>query len=351
MNRKFICLVKLVIGLAFLVGASTNAMGAEFYKGKVIRMIVGYSPGGGSDTYARAIARHIGKYIPGNPIFIVQNMPGAGSLVAANYTYNRAKPDGLTVGVFGSGLILQQALGARGIKFKADKFRWIGAPAKGLPVCAIMASTGLKSLQDVLNSKKPIKMGAERAGSVTVDLPEILNKSLGTNFKIIPGYKGTARIRLAMQKGEVDGACWDWTAMRVTAKSMLNAKGDQKLIPYIIQGESQDPEVKNLPQIIEVLKDPGQLAIFQGWMTQNEFQRPEALPPKTPKKRLNILRKAFKAALKDPQFLAETKKSRLVFTYVSGEQVEKYVDQLLAISPKAKKSLQFLVIKKRKGKS
>ncbi len=139
-------------------------MGEEFYKGKTILFIVGASPGGGYDTYTRAVARHIGKYIPGNPTPIVQNMTGASGLNAAHYIYSRAKPDGLTVGVWNSGLVLSQALGDRSVKFKGDKFGWIGAPHKGWPTCTIMGFTGLKTLKDVLNSKKPLKMGATGRG-------------------------------------------------------------------------------------------------------------------------------------------------------------------------------------------
>ena len=180
MNKKFLCLVNFVIGLAFLVGASATALGEEFYQGKIIRFVVGFPPGGGYDTYTRAVARHIGKYIPGNPTPIVQNMTGAGSLLAAHYIYNRAKPDGLTVGVWNSVQVLRQALGDRSIKFKGDKFGWIGAPVRGLPTCAIMGFTGLKTLKDVLISKKPIKMGGTRPGSSPFDLPKILNLTLGT---------------------------------------------------------------------------------------------------------------------------------------------------------------------------
>ncbi len=208
MNKRFLCLVKLVIGLAFVVGASATALGEEFYKGKTILFIVGTSPGGGYDTYTRAVARHIGKYIPGNPTPIVQNMIGAGTLVSAHYIYSRAKPDGLTVGVWNSGLVLRQALGDRAIKFKGDKFGWIGAPSKGLLTCAVMGFTGLKTLKDVLNSKKPIKMGGSSPGFEAVDLPKILNLTLGTRFKVIPGYRGTSTLRFAMQKRDVDGACW-----------------------------------------------------------------------------------------------------------------------------------------------
>jgi len=345
MKNKFLCLVKFVIGLSFVVGASATALGEEFYKGKIIRFIVGTPPGGGYDTYTRAVARHIGTYISGNPTPIVLNMTGAATLTAAHYIYNKAKPDGLSVGVWNSAQVLRQALGDRSVKFKADKFGWIGAPVSGLPTCGIMAFTGLKTLKDVLNSKKPIKIGGTRPGSTTVDLPRILNLTLGTKFDVISGYGGTPRVRIAMQTREVDGACLGWESMRVTARSMLDAKGDDKLIPFITHGDSQDPEVRDLPRLNTIVKGKD-LAIMTAWLQQYNFQRPLMLPPGTPKERLSILRKAFKATLEDPKFLAEAKRSKLIINYVSGEEIEKSVDQILWISPNTKKSLQFLVEKR-----
>jgi len=250
------------------------------------------------------------------------------------------------MGVWNSGLVLRQALGDRATKFKGDKFGWIGAPVRGLPTCAIMGFTGLKTLKDVLNSKKPIKMGGTFPGFLPVDLPRILNLTLGTKFRVIPGYRGTRVISFAMQRREMDGACWSWEGMRVVARAMLHAKGDDKLIPFITHGDSKDPEVKDLPQFTEVIKGKENRAILNAYLAIYDFQRPLTLPPGTPKERLSILRKAFKATLKDPQFLAEARKSKLVIDYVSGEEIEKFVDQILAISPKTKKSLQFLVEKR-----
>jgi len=345
MNKKFLCLVNFVIGLAFVVGASATALGEEFYKGKIIHFVVGFPPGGGYDTYTRAVARHIGKYIPGNPTPIVQNM-AVGTVIAPNYIYNRAKPDGLTVGVWNSAHVLSQALGDRAIKFKGDKFGWIGAPVRGLPTCAIMGFTGLKTLKDVLNSKKPIKMGGTRPPSAPFVFPKILNLTLGTKFNVISGYRGTPRVRIALQRREVDGACWGWESMRVVGRAVLDAKGDDKLIPFLTHGNPQDPEVKDLPRLTEIIKGKENRAIVSTYLQQFNFQRPLMLPPGTPKERLSILRKAFKATLEDPEFLVQAKKSKLVIDYVSGEEIEKFVDEILAISPKAKKSLQFLVIKK-----
>ncbi len=348
MNKKFLCVVELFIGLVFLVGASTAALSEEFYKGKTIRFIVGFSPGGGYDTYTRAAARHISKYIPGNPVPIVQNMTGAGSLIAANYIAKRAKPDGLTVGVWNGAYVLQQVLGDRKVKFRGDQIGWVGAPVKGFPTCAVMGFTGLKRIQDVMKSGKRIKIGATRAGGTTHDLPVILNRTLGTNFDVITGYSGTATIRIAMQKREVDGACWGWESMSVTARAMLDAKGDDRLIPILTHDDANDPEIKHLPQVADLIKGEDNLATFRAWVAQYAFQRPLSLPPGTPKARLNTLRKAYAATLKDPQFLAEAKKSKLIIKYVSGPEIEKHVATLLATPAKAKEALQFLVRKKKK---
>ncbi len=336
MNKKFLCLVKLVIGLSFLVGTQPAAFGDQLF-------IVGLPPGGGYDTYTRVVARHIRKYMPGKPVSIVQNMVGGGSLNAAHYIYNSAIPDGLTVGVWNSGLVLRQALGDRAVKFKADKFGWIGAPSKGYITCAVMGFTGLKTLKDVLNSRKPIKMGGSRPGLVTHDLPRILNLTLGTNFDLISGYEGTSRIRIALQTREIDGACFGWEAMRVTARTMLDAKGDDKLIPFVTHGDFGDPEVRDLPRLTEVIKGNENQAILNAYLLPYDFQRPFMLPPGTPKEQLGVLRKAFKATLEDSEFLAEAKRSNLIVDFVSGEEIENFVDQILAISTKTKAKLQFLL--------
>ncbi|MBI2348939.1 MAG: hypothetical protein HYV05_09845, partial [Deltaproteobacteria bacterium] len=293
-----------------------------------------------------------GKHIPGNPGTVVENMDGAGSLIAANYLYKNAQPDGLTVGIFNSAMVLRQALGDRSVRFDARKLGWVGTPSVGLPSCAVMGFTGLKTLDDVIESKKQLKMGSTRAGATTDDLPRILNLTMGTRFEVISGYKGTSRIRIAMQKKEVDGVCFGWESMRTTARAMLDASGDDKLMPFITHGRSEDPEVKDLPRLRDVIKTKAGeegLAILNAWLPQYDFQRPFSVPPKTTKEQLAVLRKAFKATLEDPGFLADAKKSKLLITYVSGEEIEQLVAQILATPEKAKKKLQFLVPKRGQG--
>jgi tripartite-type tricarboxylate transporter receptor subunit TctC len=327
---------------------SKPAPAEEYYKGKTVRFVVGSAAGGGYDTYTRMIARHIGGYIPGTPATVVENMEGAGGLVAANFIYKRAAPDGLTLAVFNNSNIVQKALGDPRIAIDFRKLGWIGAPSVGAPMCMIMGFTGLKTLDDVLKSPKALKMGANRAGTTGYDLPLILNETLGTKFEVISGYTGTSKIRIALQSREVDGFCSNWESMRVTARSMLDAEGDNKLIPFVMSEKWEDPEVKDLPLFKNVIKDPKKFAVFKAWANQMEFQRPLSFPPGTPGDRLEILRKALGEVLQDKGLLDEAKKSKLVITYVSGERTAKLVDEILAMPPDAKKSLEFLVRKQKK---
>jgi tripartite-type tricarboxylate transporter receptor subunit TctC len=327
------------VGLTSLPASAQQAAQDEFYKGKTVRFIVGLAAGGGYDVVTRAVARHIDKHIPGKPTVTVENMTGAGSLVAANFIYNRAKPDGLTAGVFSSGLITQQAMDVKGIMFDAREFEWVGSMASGTPVCAIMAFTGLKTLSDVLSSKKELKIGSTGAGTTTDDLARLMVGLMDAPFRVVSGYGGTSEIRLAMQRREVDGACWTWESMRATAREMLQATGENRLIPYVIQGKHDDPLVKELPQFTNVIKDKEKLAAFRAWLGPYEFFRPMALPPKTPDKRVEILRTGLRKAMEDPAFLEEAKKAQLEVDYTSGEAIEKNVKEILALPPKAKQML------------
>jgi tripartite-type tricarboxylate transporter receptor subunit TctC len=333
----------IAVGALFLFGTAASASGDEFYRGKTLRFVVGAPAGGGYDTYARAVARHFGKHLPGGPTMVVENMDGAGSLIAANHLYNKAEPDGLTIGVWISGQIIRQALGDRGARFDGRKFGWIGAPSKGSPTCAIMAYSGMKTWEDVRQSQRSIRMGGVRAGTSYDDVPQILNNVAGTRFDVITGYKGTAPIRIAMQSREVEGACLGWESMRVSNRAMLDAKGEDKLIPFIAHKRLEDPEVKHLPLFTEVIKGEDNLATYNTWAASYEFQRPFSVPPGTPKDRLQLLRKAYAETLRDPELLAEAKKMKLDIDPVSGEEIDGLVKQIYSMSDKVKENLSFLV--------
>ena len=340
----------LAFALTVLVAAA-SVHGADFYKGKTIRLVVGAPPGGGYDAYTRLTARHFGKYVPGNPAVVVINRPGAGTLVAGHYVAGKSRPDGLTVGIWNSSMALREALGDRGVKIKHQDVGWIGAPGTETLTCAFMGFSGIRAFDDVLRSKKPIKMGATRAGSNTVDLPTIMNKYLGTNFNVISGYRGVAPIRLAMQSREVDGFCSGWEPIRGTARAMLDAKGDDKLVPVIIHRRWDEPEVKDLPTFSDIFKEKGgaqALAIYQAYLGPTQFMRPLAVPPGTPAERVVTLRQAFAATVKDKQYIADANRSKLALNPVTGEQVEQHVEKIFSMSPEAKKGLGFLVRKKKK---
>ena len=349
MFRKTGLAVALVAALGLTAG---NVVAADdFYKGKTIRVVVGYAPGGGYDTYTRQIVRHMGKYIPGNPGFIVQNMTGAGSLIAANYIQKRAKRDGTVLGVWNSGYVTFEALGDPKVQIKSKELTWIGAPVKGIPACVFMGWSGVRTLKDITDPNKSIKVGGTRAGSTGVDLPKLLNKTIGTNFDVISGYRGTATSRIAMQSKEVAGACWGWESIRVTARAMLDAKGDDKLHAVLTHRRILDPELKDsliIPDLIEKRGGKQAVAIYRGWVNQYEFQRPLSGPPGIPADRVQMLRDALQKTMKDPVFLKEAKDVKLIIEPVTGKEIEGYVAQILGMPKEAKEALGALLLRKKK---
>ena len=345
MKRAVAGIISLTIASAFLLALSGTAWSVEeFFKGKTIRFIVGASPGGGYDTYTRTAARHISKHFPGNPTPVVQNLTGAGGLIVANYLFNKVKPDGLTVGVWNNVFLLHEALGSRRVNFKGREYGWVGAPVTGWPSCAVMGFTGIKSWDELVKSGKPLKVGS--AGGTGTTLPTILNIASGKKlFDIVPGYKGTAIVRLALQARELGGVCMAFESMRVTARSMLDAKGDDKLVPILVHGNPPDKEVKDLPRVTDLVKGKDNVEMLKAWAVQYNFQRPVTLPPGTPKDRVAAWRKAYAATLKDPAFLADAKKSKLNVVYVSGEEAEKHTDTILSMSPETKERLKWMLPK------
>ena len=349
MFRKTGLAVALVAALSLTAG---NVVAADdFFKGKTIRVVVGYAPGGGYDTYTRQIVRHMGKYIPGNPGFIVQNMTGAGSLIAANYIQKRAKRDGTVLGVWNSGYVTFEALGDPKVQIKSKELTWIGAPVKGIPACVFMGWSGVRTLKDITDPKKSVKVGGTRAGSTGVDLPKLLNKTIGTNFDVIAGYRGTATSRIAMQSKEVAGACWGWESIRVTARAMLDAKGDDKLHAVLTHRRIPDPELKDSLIIPDLIKKRGgqqALATYTGWVNQYEFQRPLSGPPGIPADRVQMLRDALQKTMKDPVFLKEANDVKLIIEPVTGKEIEGYVAQILGMPKEAKDALGTLLLRKKK---
>lgn len=304
----------------------------RFYEGKTIRLIVGFSAGGGFDAYSRAIARHIGKHIPGNPATVVENMGGAASLIAANYVYNQAKPDGLTVGNWIGGLILQQHLGAKGIAFDAAKFEWVGAPVQIHNMCVFSKKSGITTIERWRASKTPVKLGAEAPGSTTGDIPRILMRYTKLPIQLIEGYKGVSDIRLAAESGEVAGFCSSWEGIKSPWRRTLES-GEAVVVFQAVDKPHPDlPKAALAPDVIQ--SEEGRLVLKTVIQEiGGTINRPYSLPPGTPKDRVQILRRAFQATMRDPEFLAEAEKAKLDINPLGGEEVERIVSQIQKLSP------------------
>jgi len=302
----------------------------DFYAGKTIRIVVGFPAGGGFDTYSRIMARHVSKYIPGNPMVVVDNVTGAGSLIAANSIYKATKPDGLTIGNFIGNLISQQLFGGSGIEFDARKFEWIGVPVKDHVVCALTKGSGITSVDAWMAAKAPVKLGGSAPGTTNDDSAKLLKAALGLPIQLVTtGYKGTAPIKLAAESGEIDGGCWAWESIKVMWRQGLDA-GE---VSIVLQAVSKAvPDLPKVPVAIELAKtDEARRLIQAGIHDTAAITRPYALPPGTPKDRVQMLRRAFRETMNDKDFLAEAGKSKLDVDPVSGEEVEKIVAGLFKL--------------------
>ena len=250
---------------------------APFYEGKAIRIIVGTAPGGGYDTYTRLIARHFGKYIPGSPTIIVDNMPGAGGLVSANHLFKVAKPDGLTVGHFVGGQFLQQLLGKPGIEFDAAKFEYIGVPAQDNFVFGVAKTTGITGVEQWLAAKTPVKFGAIAAGDGTYDTPKVVEVALGLPIQIVSGYKGTAPIRLAFNSSEVGGLSNSWQSFRSTWRKELETG---EVVMVLQLSAKSHPDLPKVPLAMNLAKtDEARKLIQAVAQAHGAAVRPYVLPP------------------------------------------------------------------------
>ncbi len=305
---------------------------APFYEGKTIRIIVGFSPGGGYDSLARILSRHMPKYIPGHPTIIVENMAGAGSMLAANHIYKLAKPDGLTVGHFSGGLAYSQALGQPGVEFAAQKFFYIGAVARDESAIALTKTSGITSMEKWMASKTPVRLGSTAPGAFGTDnVIKVIKTALDLPIKIVSGYKGTADIRLAAESGEIDGSTWGWDSMRGTWQKAI----EQGTVVIVLQTVPKPfLDLPRVPLAINLAKTPEARQLIEaGIHNPSKITKPFVLPPGTPVERGQILRRALQEALKDKEFLAETEKAKLGLNPVTGEDLKQTVEGVFKLDP------------------
>ena len=329
-------------GLAFgAVGIAAGAMAqgdaargadpvADFYSGKSVQLVIGYAPGGGYDVYARALARHMARHIPGNPSIVVQNMPGAGSIKAANYLYNIAPKDGTAFGGFSRGAFLDPLLGrGDGVQYVAAKFGWLGSISNEVGVCAFRSGSGIATWQDM--QTKSYVIGSTGAGADSDVFPTVLRKMFALPMKVVTGYHSAADVVLAISRREVDGRCgWSWSSMMAWNKDLYQSKA----VKVAIQLASQKlAELPDTPSILEVARDADQRAALKLILSRQMMARPYVAPPGIPPERLKALRAAFDATMTDPDFLADAQRQDLEVRPVSGAEADALISEIYASPP------------------
>jgi tripartite-type tricarboxylate transporter receptor subunit TctC len=303
---------------------------ADFYKGKTVDLMIGYSVGGGYDVYARLIARHLGKHIPGNPIVTPKNMDGAGSLRLANWLYNVASKEGLVFGTIGRGTGFDPLLGSKTAQFDGTKFNWIGSANDEVSVCVVWnGRSKVTKFDDLLTNE--LAVGGTGAAADTDQFPRIINGVLGTKMKIITGYPGGNDVNLAMERGEVDGRCgWSWSSVESTRKAWIT---DKKITVLMQLSLKKHPDLPDVPLIVDLAKTDEQRQILKLIFARQPLGRPFLAPPGVPQDRVAMLRKAFMDTMADKEFLAEAEKAQLEITPVAGDAVQKLVTEVYQTPP------------------
>ena len=321
-----------VVGIVLLFFSASGLAQESYYRGKSIRIIVGGSAGGGYDTYTRAIARHLAKHVPGNPTFVVENMTGAGSLIAANHVYKVARPDGLTIGHFIGGLILQHVLGKPGIEFDGRKFEHLGVPAQDTTTVGITKASGVGGIDSWLSTKTTLKFGGVGPGAATDDIAKIVRATVGVPIQLVSGYKGTADIKLAVNSGELHGLVNSWESFKSGWVKEIETGSVLVVLQMLPQ---RHPDLPNVPAIMDYVKNEDDRKIVQaGAFDYAAIARPYVFPPGTPKDRVQALRKGLADTYKDPEFLADAKKARLDMAPLTGEEMKKIVDRTYQLDKK-----------------
>ena len=308
-----------------------------YYQGKQIRVVVGFTTGGFYDRWARLLARYMPKFIPGNPTFVVQNMPGAGSVIATNYVFEVAKPDGLTIGFPSSGIYLDQLVGRSEVKFDLRKFAWIGSPVTEPMLFYMRSDAPYKSISDIRNSKEPPKCGSTGTVSTDFILARMLEDTLPPlKINTVLGYLGGSEIDIAVEKGEVQ--CRGMTASPYFGREPFLTWQKKNFVRVLVYtGAKRDeriPEVPTIAEVFEKEKVPeNSRRVAQVILAAEQFGRPIIATPGTPADRVQILRQAFDQSMKDPELLAETKKQRMDVDPTSGAELEKLAHEIFQQPP------------------
>lgn len=306
----------------FALFAAVPQAGLAQYEGKTVTIVVGFKTGGGYDRTARILARHLPKYLPGKPNVIVQNMPGANSIIAANHVYSVAKPDGLTIGTFNRNLVLAQLTNVSGVKFDMTKYAWIGSAASESTVLAIRSDLPYKNFEELRKGGKTLVIGATGPGANTYDFPLLLKELLGADLKIVSGYSSSSDIMLAIERKEVDA--------RAGSYSSLQAFVERGLVRPIIRARAVEPGIEKLPVDESLAPNARAKAIMALRSAPEVVGRPFVMTPGTPEPLLKLMREAFAKAIKDPELVAESKKAKMDLEYMPGDEALKIIREVLS---------------------
>jgi tripartite-type tricarboxylate transporter receptor subunit TctC len=321
---KFPLGVLLCLCLWMTAPASAQEDVAAYYRGKQLRMVVGTGPGGGYDLFARAVARHIVNHIPGNPTVIVQNQPAAGGLVMTNQLYSLGPKDGTVIAAPINGIPTAPLLEPAGARFDAAKLNWIGSTNRETYVAYAWHTAGVRSLAELM--QKELIVGATAAGTTLVDFPLVTNKFLGTRFKVVRGYDSTPQINVAMERGEVEGIGGiGWQSVKTQIPQWI---AEKKLTVIAQYGLHRDPELAQAPTMLELAKTDADRAALTMMFARTEYGRPYFVPPDVPAARVEALRRAFDATMKDPHFIADAAQLQLELSPTTGEEVQALVAKL-----------------------
>lgn len=318
MDRFSIAAAVAVAALAQPVAAQTVE---EFYAGKTVELYIGYSVGGGYDSYGRLVARHMGEHIPGNPTVVPVNMEGAGSLRMVNWLYNVAPKDGLVFGTFSRGAAFEPLLGQGEVQFEATDFNWIGSANDEVSVCAAWNTAGVTSFDQLRET--PLIVGGTGRGADTDTFPRVINGVFGTQLEVVSGYPGGNDITLAMERGEVQGRCgWSWSTIASQHADWLEDGTIDILVQISLE---KHPDLPDVPLIMDFAETDEQRQILELVFARQVMGRPFAAPPEVPEDRVEALRAAFLATMEDPEFLAEAAAADLEITPVSGQEIQEIV--------------------------
>jgi len=317
------------LAIAAFIGTPAAAQTVEeFYKGKTIDMVIGYPPAGSNDVYARLVSRHIGKHIPGNPNVVPKNMPGAGSFLALGHMANIAPKDGTAIAIGAPTSALDEKLGTPGVRFKTAEFNWIGRVDSLVNMVFLWHTSPVKTFADA--QKMESKLSGTGVGSTVSVYPTVTNNVLGTKFKIILGYKGSADAQLAVERGEVEGHSTSWTAVKVGHPDWYPSKKINIIVQYALK---RHPELPEVPTVVELARNDEERAVLSAVMNATEVGTAFFTAPGVPADRVTALRRAFDATVKDPEFIADAKKTRLTLGPITGEELQKLVVGVSNLSP------------------